>query len=511
MATSTRAQPLLNWSVALLATMFALLIAEGIVRVLGLAPGLQRIGITSERGLYRLSNNPILGYEPVPRFVDEGGEALTNSLGFRDRERAIAKPPGRHRIVLLGDSVAVSGTRLDDMIHLRLEKLFAPRDIDVINLAVAGYCTLAEVERLRVRGLAFEPDVVLVLFVENDFTDFNSEVALAAPTRWAFAAEWSHLLRLTAIQSGMLRGDHPVERNLEAIGDNNVWTGFAMLRDFSQAHGFEVRIAIWPNFEDDRIDDRPLVTGSTDPLVERIAAMQGLPTFRLSTTFVRHWRESGRGASPNRLYTLGDHMHPNSLGAEIAALALKQVLEQSLPRSARQVQPVDPDVLEQAARERSLEWDTPIALRHAAAIRLGEEWRSFTQNSLLPRDAIRLYLAAVQAAPESYDSHIELGVLLALVGDAGEAMEYLERAAALGAGCEAVTARALAALALIVEQQTERGLEQLRKVTPEALACGFDRRADDIGEQPPAEATARAYELLKEALERRTGSPLSFS
>lgn len=98
----------------------------------------------------------------------------------------------------------------------------------------------------------------------------------------------------------MLRADHPVERNLKAIGENNVWAGFEMLRDLSQAHGFDVRIAIWPNFEDARIEDRPLVAGSTDLLVEAVAVMQGLPTFRLSTAFVRHWR---RGKWQARIFS----------------------------------------------------------------------------------------------------------------------------------------------------------------------------------------------------------------
>ena len=90
------------------ALLLALLVAEVIVRVLGLAP---QIGVV-RRGRYRLCDNPLIGYELVPGYHSfRGGEMVdfrgrSNSLGFRDREHTVEKPPGVCRVAVIGDSVA---------------------------------------------------------------------------------------------------------------------------------------------------------------------------------------------------------------------------------------------------------------------------------------------------------------------------------------------------------------------------------------------------------------------
>ena len=48
-------------------------------------------------------------------------------------------------------------------------------DVQVLNVATIGYCTRSEVELLRVKGLPFQPDRVVLVFVENDFDNFNRE------------------------------------------------------------------------------------------------------------------------------------------------------------------------------------------------------------------------------------------------------------------------------------------------------------------------------------------------
>ena len=54
----------------------------------------------------------------------------------------------------------------------------------MLNFGVSGYCTRAEIELLETKGLAFDPDVVVVVFVENDFDNFNTQLtdlAVRAP------------------------------------------------------------------------------------------------------------------------------------------------------------------------------------------------------------------------------------------------------------------------------------------------------------------------------------------
>lgn len=106
-----------------------------------------------------------------------GARVRTNSHGFRGAETPLAKRDGEMRILGLGDSVLFGqGVRqgqdyLSQLIEL-LNDRAQQRAVDYfwtgINTAVPGYNTAVEVALLRERGLAFEPDLVLLGFVSND-------------------------------------------------------------------------------------------------------------------------------------------------------------------------------------------------------------------------------------------------------------------------------------------------------------------------------------------------------
>ena len=71
-----------------------------------------------------------------------------------------------------------------------------------------AYCTRAEVELLEVKGLQFDPDVVILVFVENDFDNFNREafplggtIERPAVVESLFAR--SHLFRLACVQCNL--------------------------------------------------------------------------------------------------------------------------------------------------------------------------------------------------------------------------------------------------------------------------------------------------------------------
>ncbi len=108
-------------------------------------------------------------------WVDDGF-VTTNSRGFRGGEVEIPKPPGRLRIVALGDSVAFGwGVNDADTFCQQLARQFLARrpdlDVDVVNLAVPGYATRQEVALLERNLAALQPDVVLLGFYENDLPD----------------------------------------------------------------------------------------------------------------------------------------------------------------------------------------------------------------------------------------------------------------------------------------------------------------------------------------------------
>src|SRR5215470_17620564 len=73
------------------------LLAEAGVRLLGLAPQVERLHVDQAYGSFVTSDDPILRYVPRAGFGD------INRSGFRDREYSMEKPPDVFRIVVIGD------------------------------------------------------------------------------------------------------------------------------------------------------------------------------------------------------------------------------------------------------------------------------------------------------------------------------------------------------------------------------------------------------------------------
>lgn len=171
-----RRRRVLALAIGVVAT-FAL--AELAVRALDLPPSpLAPLYVPS----YRLSDDALLGYEYRPSYRGEGGgfdEAhralFTNAHGFRDRERTLEKPPGTLRMLALGDSTT-AGVGVDDaelvypqVLERNLRERDAGAPVEVLNMGVGGYHTAQEVRALELSGLAFDPDLVTLLFCVNDF------------------------------------------------------------------------------------------------------------------------------------------------------------------------------------------------------------------------------------------------------------------------------------------------------------------------------------------------------
>ena len=169
-----RRSPATALAVALASVVLALLAAEAIVRLAGVAPEISPV----RRGRIQLSANPRLVFEPVPGLrvetagLWEGYSGTANRLGYRDRDHPLAKPAGSFRIVVLGDSIA-EGMGVDDSAAIfpaLLERRFRAegRHVEVLNFAVTGYNTDQAVETLATRALDFAPDLVLLAYCLND-------------------------------------------------------------------------------------------------------------------------------------------------------------------------------------------------------------------------------------------------------------------------------------------------------------------------------------------------------
>jgi hypothetical protein len=111
----------------------------------------------------------------TPEFTTE---VRINSKGLRDAERAYAKPPGRRRILCLGDSFTFGyGVDQSQAFAAKLENLLIADEAgsvgwEVINAGVPGTGTAHQLAYFQFEGYRYQPDYVLLVFCgTNDFRD----------------------------------------------------------------------------------------------------------------------------------------------------------------------------------------------------------------------------------------------------------------------------------------------------------------------------------------------------
>ena len=154
----------------------ALTIGEAVVRILDLGPQLAAVSA----GAFRMSSNQVLRYEFLPGA--KYGDVRINQEGMADRPRTVEKPGNTFRIACIGDSICAGfQVRRGQTFTARLERLlnhhFGPsgQAFEVLNFGVTGYNITQAVESLRVRGLGFDPDVIVYACCLNDVEDYSYE------------------------------------------------------------------------------------------------------------------------------------------------------------------------------------------------------------------------------------------------------------------------------------------------------------------------------------------------
>lgn len=252
-----------------LASLFlALLAAELLIRIAGAAPEVGAI----RKGRFQLSSNPRIGYEPVPGLRYEGTDlafydyqGAGNSLGYRDREHSVEKPPGVFRIVVLGDSIGAGlrVERFEDTFPALLERLLRERghNAEVINLSVSGYNTLQEVETLKERGLRYQPDLILLAYALNDRERVDGAIletllkerqagTTVDPARAAPILVKSALWRFLRYRA--FPPHREIEEELrpyrELLAGDTVEASFAELAELSRQAKVPVQVILFPRF-----------------------------------------------------------------------------------------------------------------------------------------------------------------------------------------------------------------------------------------------------------------------
>jgi hypothetical protein len=150
------------------AVLMALLL-EGLVRMTGLGVHNQLAEMTRYGALLEQDQGGYPRHLPNIRFESQGVALSINALGMRDVEPALPKPPGTTRVLLLGDSVVLGpGVEQDRIAASRLRALVAPRGMDVVTAAVAGWNTVFQEMFVAAHGDRLAPDAVVLVYVEND-------------------------------------------------------------------------------------------------------------------------------------------------------------------------------------------------------------------------------------------------------------------------------------------------------------------------------------------------------
>ena len=345
--------------ISLISVFVTLLFCELLIRIFYPAPSVIRFLLGEKDSAYELSENPILGYHLKANFKSENPDChhtfdYTNSFGQRDVERALAKDRAKKRILMLGDSV-VAGHGICDLentISMELERLLESENTEVLNFGVGGYCTLAEVELLREKGLQFSPDEVLLIFVNNDYVNSNGTIITQIKSDRPRAVDWifrqSHIARWSGLRFdlfGYAKDFDPLARsalNKEAIGDNNVEEGLLMLKQLAEENNFKPRVFLWPYFTDTHILEPKAAEESPlqDKLwVENLAQELGIEIHRLSGFFKtdlemrisdnlqKTGKKRRRPPSPRWVYTIGDGIHPSKLGSSVGAEAIANFIK----------------------------------------------------------------------------------------------------------------------------------------------------------------------------------------
>lgn len=171
------------------AVTLALLLTAGVAGELALRASAVPNDRVERRGRVKYRFNPyqpdtVLGYAHRPDWqtVHETAEfrvtVRTNRLGLRGGPVRVPKPAGIFRVLAVGDSFTFGwGVQEDEAFPARLEAELPPpagyRETEVLNAGVPGWSADTYFLYLRDRGLALEPDLLLLAPMENDIPDLG--------------------------------------------------------------------------------------------------------------------------------------------------------------------------------------------------------------------------------------------------------------------------------------------------------------------------------------------------
>jgi hypothetical protein len=301
-------------------------------------------GLATLGQMLRPSRNRRLVYElkpgldvrmVAPTFRDGPVAVRTSVDGFRDEPCPLAKAPGTYRVVGVGDSLMFGwgvpqGGDYLSLLEERLRRDRPEHGWDVVNMAVPGYNTAMEAAALEARGLAFQPDLVLVGYCGNDLALPNfivpDEPAWSLRTSYLLRFVWRRLRRSGAVDperpTGMRHApwsrasegfesdpDRVPERYRDLVGWDAFTHALRAMRDRGRERGFEVAVVAFMEVRPNRALD--------------VVAALGLPLIDVGVAQAEYLRaHGGSEAAASALVLRPDDQHPSGLSHRLAADAV---------------------------------------------------------------------------------------------------------------------------------------------------------------------------------------------
>lgn len=324
----------------LLAVGGTLVFTEGLLRWSGWVP-VQGVMTVDEGEFQRYPGLFVPGQailaSPGTRFPHR---VTIDSLGYRGLQAvARIKPTGEFRVLYAGDSFTFGHNVHDEeTLPAQLEGILQARcpGSRVVNAGVSGFTILGQAEQVR-RGLVLDPDMVVVMFYENDLEElvhvrFWDQLAMNRRVKSRFPLSVAYrLLRQSALWRLGLRSTMTLRQRLgarmagapapERAADSGALGGPAIgghaeyrerlgdLLEETRANGVPLLYVAFPS---------PSSTASSvpeEPFRWAVATARelGVPTLDLHGPL----RASGR--SVEELYLVPDDYHPSPAGHTVAA------------------------------------------------------------------------------------------------------------------------------------------------------------------------------------------------
>ncbi len=269
------------------------------------------------------SQNPRIGHEHRPGASAHlmGVDVSINRDGLRDRDFAVGQSAS-HRIIVLGDSLTFGwGVEFHDTFAKRLERSLGEKGpVEVLNFGHGNYNTVQEVDLFLDKGLAYEPDQVVLFFFINDAEE------TPVRSRWGFL-ERSELVSLfwsrLRVALSTVAQDSDFAAYYSALYDEDApaWratqSAFELLRDTCRDRDIELRVVLLPELH--QLADYPF--REPHDRVLSVLKSLGIPALDLAPRFPTD-------VDPKTFWVAPDDAHPNASAQALIAEYTSPFIEQ---------------------------------------------------------------------------------------------------------------------------------------------------------------------------------------